>query len=292
MGARQLVALGLRLFAVWLCVSAVQFYLIMSSVRALGVGWLQSSWMSILVVGIAVAVALVLWVLSGPMARGLMSGLHSGSESRFSPHQAVEVGCVLMGLWWLKGAVLPLVTLWFRALSVSADQGRSAIAWLGVEGKSAVMADLLQICIGLFFVTRPQTIAHWVLRHVPAVGDAPLEKFNVILRRMTELGLRQTARPALVDDLANQAAAHPAALEHFGELEELLEYEGNPHTRSAAARAIVALGRPATLRARKAAEIRLAKETIPEVANDLRRLIQACASIPSSPQDPSLVAGS
>lgn len=282
MGARQLVALGLRLFAVWICLSALQFYLIMSSIGVLGAGWLRSPWMGVLVTGIAIALSLVVWALSGPMARGLMSGLHTQRESRFSPHQAVEVGCILMGLWWLKAAILPLATLWFKALSMSAEQGRSALAWLGVDGKSALMADLLQICIGLLFVTRPQSIAQWLLRHVPVVPAPPMEKLNVILRRMTELGLRQTVRPQLVDDLVHQVASHSAALDHFNELEELLEYEANPHTRSAAARAIVALGSAATLRARAAAEIRLTKEAIPEVANDLRRLIQSSASSPSS----------
>lgn len=178
MSARQLVAVGFRLFAVWLCVEAFQLFSITVALKHMAVEWSSPWWFGSLVVGVCLVVALVVWTLSGIMARGLMSGLTKTPETRFSPFDIVVVGCVLMGLWWLKESIVPLVGLWMRAVAMSSETGQSAFTWLGVAGKVAAAMDLMQIGIGVFFVCRPSTIARWVLRHTPGISDAAVEAGN------------------------------------------------------------------------------------------------------------------
>jgi hypothetical protein len=83
-------------------------------------------------------------------------------------------------------------------------------------------------------------------------------------------------------ELVERMASHPSILNRFTELEDLLRYEPNPYTRSAAARAIVALGTMATTRARDAAKAQFEREAFPDVAKDLKLLLNA-SSQPSAP---------
>jgi hypothetical protein len=178
MSARQLVAVGFRLFAIWLCVGAFQLFAITAALKSMAATWSNPWWMGTLIVGVCVGVALIVWTLSGTMARGLMSGLAKAPEPGFSPFDIVVVGCVLMGLWWLKESIVPLVTLWLRAVALSSDSGQSAFTWLGVGGKLTAAMNLMQIGIGLLFVCRPYSIAGWVLRHAPVIPDAAAEAGN------------------------------------------------------------------------------------------------------------------
>jgi hypothetical protein len=275
MGARQFVALGLRLFAIWLFVTALQFYGVMSALRSASAQWITSPWMGALVVVILLAVGVALWMSSGPLARGLMSGLPNVGETKLSAYQALVVGCVLMGLWWLKTSFVPLVILWLRAIAMSDEAGKSAMTWLGIDGKLAALSDVLQVGIGLFFVCRPGKIAGWLLRRGPLVPEASAEPLEVLFRQATELGLRQTVRPDVMAELVERMASHPSILNRFTELEDLLRYEPNPYTRSAAARTIVALGTMATTRARDAAKAQFEREAFPDVAKDLKLLLNA-----------------
>jgi hypothetical protein len=179
MSARQLVAVGFRLFAIWLCVEAFQLFAITAALKNMAATWSNPWWMGILIVGVCLGVALVVWTLSGTMARALVSGLATTSEARFSPFEIVVVGCVLMGLWWLKESIVPFVGLWMKAVAMSSETGQSAFTWLGVAGKVAAAMDLMQIGIGVFFVCRPYSIARWVLRRAPVISDAAIESGNI-----------------------------------------------------------------------------------------------------------------
>ena len=288
MGARQLVAVGFRLFAIWLCVGGLQFFVLVSALKQATATWGGSSWIGFVMVGAFAGVALIVWALSGPMARGLMSGLATTPEARFSANGFLVVACALMGLWWLKESIVPFVFIWLKAVAMSSQTVQSAFAWLGTAGKLTAAMYLMQIGIGVFFVCRPHHIASWVLRHSPVItGDAaaPAEPFDLLLRRTRELGLRQTARPDIVARLTGHLASHPDVHRRFSELQELLQYESNPSTRSVAARAIILSGSEAAVQARKMAAHRLAEENVPEVVKDLVALIALADRHPAAGSD-------
>jgi len=273
MSARQLVAVGFRLFAIWLCVSALQLFAIASAIRKMTAAWGDAWWVGILVVGICVGVALIMWGLSGAMARGLMAGLERIPPATFSPSEIVVVGCVLMGLWWLKESFIPLLGLWMKAVALSPESGQSALAWLGPAGKLSAAMNLIQIGIGFFFVCRPYNIARWVLRHAPMVSDITTEPFDALLRRAKELGLRQVARPDIIAKLIELLSLHPEAHSRLPELIDLLRYKQNSSTRTVASRVIVSLGHVAAARAKPTAMEQLVEEDSPDAIEGLNLLI-------------------
>ncbi|MBB3227636.1 hypothetical protein FHW69_002259 [Luteibacter sp. Sphag1AF] len=169
--ARQLLTVGFRLFAIWLCVAALQAFSLVASARTM-ISFLDDTpWSGLVFVGVFIVIAVIVWALSSPLSRVLTSGMQSIGNARISATDLVAVGCVLMGLWWLKEAILPLLALWGKAISLSEDGGKSAFALLGAEGKVSVSLYMLQIAIGAYFVTQPYKLATRLVRHVPVVSE-------------------------------------------------------------------------------------------------------------------------
>ena len=168
MAARQLVAVGFRLFAIWLCVAALQTFGIIVSLKRMIESFGNAPWLGLWLVGIFIGVAIIVWALSGPLAHLLTVGLSKAEATRLSPADLVAVGCVLMGLWWIKEATVPLVGLWLKAVALSPESGQTAFAWLGANGKITAGLDLLQVGIGAYFVSQPHKIAARLIGTVTA----------------------------------------------------------------------------------------------------------------------------
>jgi hypothetical protein len=164
MTARQIVAVGLRLFALWLCLGAFEIFWTAQALRKMTAEWGSPSLLGLSLVGLFVAIAVVVWIMSGPLSRWLVSGLGKMEDVKPSTVDLLAIGCMLMGLWWLKEALLPLVKLWINALSLAPESGVSAFNWLQSSGKLSVAIDILQIVIAGFFVRCAYPIARWLLR--------------------------------------------------------------------------------------------------------------------------------
>ncbi len=159
MQVRQLVTVGLRLFALWLGVAAFQAFGLVAVFRRQAIAWGDSQWLGVLAVGVFIGAAAIVWAISGPLSRWLTSGMQQAESPRLNATDLVATGCVLMGLWWLKEAIIPLLGLWLRAVALAADAGKTAFDWLGAGGRIAALLDVLQIGLGIYFVTRPYKIA-------------------------------------------------------------------------------------------------------------------------------------
>lgn len=164
MGARQLVAVGFRLFAVWLLIGALQVFGMTESIKRAASLWGDSSLLGLSIAGALVGFALIVWALSGWAARILFSGLPANDDLRPVPLNLVVVGCMLMGLWWLKEAVVPFIGLWLKASAISSETGQSAFDSLGSVGRVNAILYLVQIAIAIVFVTRPYWLAGYLLR--------------------------------------------------------------------------------------------------------------------------------
>lgn len=281
MGARQLVGVGFRLMALWLCFGATQAAGIVSWLQNRRGAFSMTPHLGLWMLLTGVGVALALWALSGVLAAALTHGLPDETKPRWSPLDAVAVGCVLMGLWWLKDCLVPLAALWLNALASSSEMGQSVIAWLGAQGRTEAGRYLAQMAVAGYFVARPYPIARWLLRHAPVIPQTPVsvEPFDVVLRRSRELGLRQVARPDIVESVVSALASHPDATSRLPEVIALLGYEDNHLTRQAAAHAITRMGRGAAVHARDVASEQLRVESDANVTSRLRELIELAGSI-------------
>ena len=164
MTARQIVAVGLRLFALWLFVAAFQLFWAAQALNKMTAEWGSPPLLGLSLVGLFVAIAAVVWIMSGPLSRWLVSGLGKMENVRPSTVDLLAVGCMLMGLWWLKEALFPLIRLWINAVAFASESGESAFRWLGNGGKLSVAVNLLQIVVAGFFVRCAYPIARWLLR--------------------------------------------------------------------------------------------------------------------------------
>ncbi|MBD8897830.1 hypothetical protein [Rhodanobacter sp. DHG33] len=285
MKSKSIVAVGFRLYAIWLGVSALQLLLAsfaferQSMMHPYGASpWL--GWLLAAAFGLA---ALIVWALSGWIAARMLAGVTDEGDARITRFDFVVIGCVLMGLWWLKESVVPFAGLWLKAFVNSPELGKSAFNWLLENAKVTMLTELLQISLALVSILRASSIAKWILRHVPHVPDIVPERpepFENLLRRLKELGLRQVARRDIVAKLVEQVATHPDAYLHLEDLTGLLHYEANSLTRSASARVIARLGSEAARKSKNSAITRLADEESPEVKGDLTALVALAAVDP------------
>ncbi|RUL67697.1 hypothetical protein [Dyella choica] len=164
MTPKHFVAVCLRLFALWLIISGLQLFFIASALKAFNTQLGNSPiWMFALVWSVIFLIAFILWIFSAPLATGLLSGVPRPQTPSLSLGDIIVAGCILLGLWWIKEALIPFLTLWFKVVALSHD-GNSAFEALGSSGKISMALYLLEMTAGVFFVSRPFQIARWVIR--------------------------------------------------------------------------------------------------------------------------------
>lgn len=169
MTPKHFVAVGLRLFALWLAWGSIQSFAMATAIERFN-GSLGSSplWIAVIVVAVFLVTAILIWIFSAPLATAALSGIPPPQSATLSLAHLIVAGCALMGLWWLKASAIPLVELWLRAMSMSRLNNVSAFDMLGDVGKIDAALYLVQMACGLFFVLRPLVIARWVIRSIPA----------------------------------------------------------------------------------------------------------------------------
>jgi hypothetical protein len=173
MTPKHFVAVGLRLFALWLVWGSIQSFAIATAIERFNPSpGGNSLWIAVIVVIVFLATAALVWMFSASLATAALSGIPQPQNATLSLGHIIVAGCVLMGLWWLKASAIPLVDLWLRAISMSRWNNASAFDVLGDVGKINAALYLVQIACGLFFVLRPFVIARWVIRSIPDSAPA------------------------------------------------------------------------------------------------------------------------
>jgi hypothetical protein len=114
MSPHQTIAVGVRLFAVWLVVyastSSLSAYVMDAAHSAHGNDWVALAFF--LVFGIA---GFVLWFCPATIARGLLKPADLQTSPSESPDIWLAIGCALLGLWVLSSAAPSLLAhLYFR----------------------------------------------------------------------------------------------------------------------------------------------------------------------------------
>jgi hypothetical protein len=164
MTIRQLLAVGLRLFALWLCIDALQLFT-MTRTLMTGMGVTEHSMLAgFYVVAAMLLVAVFLWFACASLAGALLGGLGKNVPVGLSAFDLLVVGCIVLGLLWLKESLLPLVTLLFRTMTEGAATGESVISALDPSHKVSLVIDVLEVLVGVFFLCRPRHIASFLMR--------------------------------------------------------------------------------------------------------------------------------
>lgn len=180
MTPKHFVAVGLRLFALWLVWGSVQLLAIASALKRYNTQLGDNPlWIAALVMAAFLVAAFLIWVFSAPLATAALSGVPKPQDATLSFGHIIVAGCVLMGLWWLKESTIPLIGLWLRAISMARLNDASALGLIGDTGKINTVLYLIQIACGLFFVLRPFAIARWVIRSIPDSFLEPVARQHI-----------------------------------------------------------------------------------------------------------------
>lgn len=168
MTPKHFMAVGLRLFALWLVWESIQIFAVASAIKRVNVPLGDSPlWMALPLMILFLIAAFLLWIFSAPLASAVLSGVPAPQDPTVSLGHLIVAGCVLMGLWWLKDAVTPLARLWFKAIVMSRLNEGSTFDLIGDTGKVNTVIYLVQIACALFFVLRPFVIANWIIHAIP-----------------------------------------------------------------------------------------------------------------------------
>lgn len=163
MTARQLVIVGFRFFAVWLCIGALQSFVYLAGAqRANGLAQLAPS--AYYVVGFLLAAAVVVWMAARALAGAVLSGVPLNEAPSPTVANLVTAGCVLMGLWWLKDAVAGLVDSWIRAQMVATMSGQSAFSSMDLGARLRAGYFLGEGMVAAWLLARPFAVTRLLLR--------------------------------------------------------------------------------------------------------------------------------
>lgn len=164
MTIRQLAAVSLRFFALWLCFNAASGLVILFKVKqANGLASIPGAGYSL---GFMLALAVVVWISAPRIAGAMVSGLRQTEASPLSLYDLVIAGCVLLGLWWLKEGVAGLADAWLRAQTLSALSGQSAYASMDAGARARVGYYVCETLLAIALLTRPRVVAGWLLGRI------------------------------------------------------------------------------------------------------------------------------
>lgn len=155
MSREDIIAVALRLFALFLVVTAIRHAAGLASLgRHEELTTVILSATAVIMV-LTLAFAAVLWYFPLTIARKLLPSLRdAGTPLSPAGQQVQEVAIIVLGLWVLASA-LPDTAYWLSMVMFTSGAGFEAFTWLP-ENKANIVATALEVVIGfiLFFGAR------------------------------------------------------------------------------------------------------------------------------------------
>lgn len=176
MTPQQIVGLAIRLLAIWLVISSIQYFIAIPAALH-GADIDDKSTQSYIVAGAYISAAMLLWLFPMWIAHKLIPRTRFENTISVQPLEAARVGCALTGLWLSAHGFLDMVWYAFRAFLIAGSQ--SAFASLGTGAKLDFIATLANLALGLLLIFRAGTFATLVIRYpVPQGNESNPSKPN------------------------------------------------------------------------------------------------------------------
>lgn len=156
MTPQQFVGLGLRLFAIWLLIAAVQNVAYIPAVLD-GVGAGDNRVKSYAVVIAYVAAAVLLWLFPMWIAHKLLPRTRFENHLQIHAAEAARVGCALIGLWLFAQGLLS--NLWFVLWALLFSGQQSVFVTLGKDAQLDLLIAIATMVIGVVLMLRAGTFA-------------------------------------------------------------------------------------------------------------------------------------
>jgi hypothetical protein len=157
MSPHQTIAVGVRVFAVWIAVNLLMNAMGMLS-AAKQFSEPSAKWFIGAIVLVTITFALVLWFFSRTVARLILPGPGTPPAESASPDTWFAIGCSLLGLWVLTG-VIPSLARYLFVLFLAQRSGTSA-----PEGwHTAALRDVVELGLGFWLLLGAKGIRKLVL---------------------------------------------------------------------------------------------------------------------------------
>jgi hypothetical protein len=160
MTPQQIVGLAVRLFAIWLALTAIQAVgLAMSMEQQPGAAATVAPY------GFAalfVVVAIFLWLFPMVVAHKLVPRTRFEDNVRAPANELLFVACVVLGLWVIVARAVPPLAYYISVAAFWVKNGQ-AIATLGQSQHISFLVGLIHLAIGLLLVLRARRIAAYLL---------------------------------------------------------------------------------------------------------------------------------
>jgi len=138
MSPHQIIAVAVRLFAVWLVLSGTG--------TALSIYFAGDLPLALTIAAVAAILVLALWLFPQTIARKLLSSPVSESAATATPDLWLTMGCSLIGLWLLSSALPAVISNIFVLHFKSSALDDSTRAYVGLA------RYLLEIVIALWLI--------------------------------------------------------------------------------------------------------------------------------------------
>ena len=155
MTPQQIVALAVRLFSIWLCLTTLQMIAIG---RAMLASVSNDAGYGVYAMAALIAlVAILLWMFPLSVAHKLVPKTHHDNVLTMPARSAVAAGAVILGLWAVISTIPNVVA---TLALISSDDGSSIYRQLLASGRIAeLFANLLRMGLGMFLIFKPWWIA-------------------------------------------------------------------------------------------------------------------------------------
>ena len=172
MTPQQLVGLGIRLFAIWLAIASLAYWVTIPS--ALAANNLGNNVISYAIGAAYVVAALLFWLFPMAIAHKLLPRTHYQNQNRLTaePHELAKVGAALLGLWLITKAAPALVWLIFRSFLFT--ESGSAFSSIAPDAKLDLSIALFQLLLAVALIAKAGAFAQIVIP--VAAAPAPVDE--------------------------------------------------------------------------------------------------------------------
>ncbi|MCL2021099.1 MAG: hypothetical protein FWG81_03115 [Betaproteobacteria bacterium] len=167
MTPQQIVGLFVRLFAIWLVLSAVQLIGLGSTMnRQLPL----EQWTPYYISVIVFAVAVVLWLFPIVIAHKLVPRTQFDNVLRVPTHEAAIVACIVLGLWLFVARALPLLTHYFSVAALLWKNNISVFE-ATITHPARLIEGVVTLLVSGFLTFKARLIAGYLLFPRTCKGD-------------------------------------------------------------------------------------------------------------------------
>lgn len=167
MTPQQLVGLGIRLFAVWLGIASVAYWVTIPAALVENNLGNNSNTLSYAVGAAYVIAALLFWLFPMAIAHKLLPRTHYQNRLSAEPHELAKVGSALLGLWLITKAAPSLVWLIFRSFLFM--ESSAAFSSIAPDAKLNISVALFQLLLAVVLIVKAGAFAQMVI----PVAEAP-----------------------------------------------------------------------------------------------------------------------